>query len=301
MIGIYKITNLINNKIYIGQSTHIKTRWKSHQNDYNNSNSSGYNTMLYNAMRKYGIENFKFEILEECNLEELNNKECYWIKYYNTYIGFENCNGYNMTLGGNYSSPHSLLTYNQVEEIKNLLMNSSISQTELGEQYGVSSMTISDINRGIIWVDDSLNYPLRKINIRKGRLEKINITKEELYDLLIQNQGNFSLTGRQLGVNRHTISRWCINFGIPSKSSDYKTPTKIRKNKDNGNYTNKNKPVCMLDKNTNQVIKRFDSLVEASYFLNKPAAASHISSVCYGNAKTAYGYKWTWDIEERNK
>lgn len=57
----------------------------------------------------------------------------------------------------------------------------------------------------------------------------------------------------------------------------------------------------MLDKNTNQVIKRFNSLAEASYFLNKPAAASHISSVCCGNAKTAYGYKWVWDTEERNK
>lgn len=50
-------------------------------------------------MRKYGIENFSFEIIEECKKEELNDKEKYWINYFNTFF-----NGYNLTTGGQGNS-----------------------------------------------------------------------------------------------------------------------------------------------------------------------------------------------------
>ena len=59
MIGIYKITNLINDKKYVGQSIHIDRRWKEHI--YQNRNSA-----IHQAIEKYGIENFIFEIIEEC-------------------------------------------------------------------------------------------------------------------------------------------------------------------------------------------------------------------------------------------
>ena len=65
--GIYKITNLINSKVYIGQSRNIEERWKEHIEKGNNQNSEEYNYPLYQAFRKYGIDNFKFEILEECS------------------------------------------------------------------------------------------------------------------------------------------------------------------------------------------------------------------------------------------
>ena len=61
-------------------------------------------------------ENFTFEVIEECKKEELDEKEKYWIKQYNSFLGFENCNGYNMTLGGQNNIPHKL-TYKKVEEI----------------------------------------------------------------------------------------------------------------------------------------------------------------------------------------
>ena len=96
MIGIYKITNLINGKVYIGQSINIEIRWQQHKRaiDYNKTN------LLYKAMRKHGVENFKFEIIDECNECELNNLEIYYIWYYNSYVGNDNSNGYNMTIGG---------------------------------------------------------------------------------------------------------------------------------------------------------------------------------------------------------
>ena len=61
--GIYKITNKINNKVYIGKSIYIERRWYEHKTDMNNINKQNH---LYNAMRKYGKDNFLFEIIELC-------------------------------------------------------------------------------------------------------------------------------------------------------------------------------------------------------------------------------------------
>ena len=65
--GIYKIENLINHHVYIGLSKDIPNRWRGHKSNYNNPNCKDYNMVIYKAMRKYGIENFTFEIIEECN------------------------------------------------------------------------------------------------------------------------------------------------------------------------------------------------------------------------------------------
>ena len=95
MIGyIYKITNLINQKSYIGKTTFsVDRRWKEHQQESKSQRSQ--NRPLYRAMNKYGIENFSIEVVEEVNIKELSKKEIYWIGYYDTYN-----NGYNATLGG---------------------------------------------------------------------------------------------------------------------------------------------------------------------------------------------------------
>lgn len=90
--GIYKITNLINNMKYIGQSTWIEMRFNEHKNM-----SSHYTCRyLWNAFDKYGVDNFSFEILEECNENELQKRERYWIEKLNTLYP----NGYNGTNGG---------------------------------------------------------------------------------------------------------------------------------------------------------------------------------------------------------
>lgn len=51
-------------------------------------------------MRKYGIENFIIELIEECKNEDLDEKEKYYIKKFHSFLGDEFCNGYNMTIGG---------------------------------------------------------------------------------------------------------------------------------------------------------------------------------------------------------
>ena len=97
MIGfIYKITNDINDKVYIGQTrTTIQKRWKSHLARF----SSGATYGIYGAMHKYGIQHFKIEPLLVCEIDELNQQEKYYIQLYNSYY-----NGYNLTLGGEGNS-----------------------------------------------------------------------------------------------------------------------------------------------------------------------------------------------------
>ena len=89
---IYKITNLINGKIYVGQTTKtIDQRFKEHC-----KTTSGCRA-LKNAIKKYGSGNFSIEIVEECdNLDDLNVREKYWIKIYNSLVP----NGYNIQTGG---------------------------------------------------------------------------------------------------------------------------------------------------------------------------------------------------------
>lgn len=89
--GIYKITNLVNNKVYIGQSINIEKRWANEKSNSKRKNGK----KLSEAFTQYGIENFSFEILEECPQEKLNEKEKYYISFYNSVE-----DGYNTTLGG---------------------------------------------------------------------------------------------------------------------------------------------------------------------------------------------------------
>lgn len=92
--GIYKITNLKDNKIYIGQSTDIKTRWSNHIKAALKIDSIAH-SRVHDAMGEEGIWNFTFELLEQCSKDKLNEREKYYIEFYqsNTY-------GYNKTVGG---------------------------------------------------------------------------------------------------------------------------------------------------------------------------------------------------------
>lgn len=88
MIGIYKITNKLNGKAYIGQSVNIERRFKEH--------CSKTGLVIEAAIAKYGTDNFTFEVLEECPKELLNEREVYYIELFDTYN-----NGYNCHIGGN--------------------------------------------------------------------------------------------------------------------------------------------------------------------------------------------------------
>jgi len=100
---IYSITNLINNKVYVGKTTQPNPydRWKQHIQNARNKNtisesSSIHSMPIVRAIHKYGSDNFKFRVIEECNDDIVDTRECHWIEKFNA------CgkNGYNATLGG---------------------------------------------------------------------------------------------------------------------------------------------------------------------------------------------------------
>lgn len=91
--GIYMIKNIVNGKIYIGKSFDVKKRWSNHKYELNKG--VHVNNHLQRAWNKYGEQNFEFSVVEECNKDDLSNKEIYWIKEMDAYR-----NGYNQTEGG---------------------------------------------------------------------------------------------------------------------------------------------------------------------------------------------------------
>ena len=88
MVGIYKITKKENGKSYIGQSNDIERRFGEHKRNKD--------IPVDIAIQKYGPDAFTFEVIEECSLDDLDEREKFWIAYYNTYKGF----GYNCNEGG---------------------------------------------------------------------------------------------------------------------------------------------------------------------------------------------------------
>lgn len=94
VMGIYRITNIETQQMYIGQAKDIRERWREHCKCGLRIDTPG-NNKLYPNMIKYGIENFTFELMEKCdNASQLNEKEKYWIEFYDTYH-----NGLNNTQG----------------------------------------------------------------------------------------------------------------------------------------------------------------------------------------------------------
>lgn len=241
MTGIYKITNLINGRIYIGQAQNINRRIYEHKI------GKGINEQCVDkAIQKYGVDNFQFDVIEECTAELLNEREVYWINYYNSFF-----DGYNLTLGGQgVANREDKLTITDVEAIYQLLIDNELTQNEIAEKFKVSYQTISDINRGKTRILPGYQFPLRnkkeKINIpyikkvyycscgaiiskdakhclecarklqqKSERPEPITLAKEIIKD-------GFSATGRKYGVSDNAIRKWCKAYHIPTKKDELK-------------------------------------------------------------------------------
>jgi len=156
--SIYKITNKLNNRIYIGQSNDPMRRFSEHCHK-----SENYTSLINEAIQKYGVENFCFEVIES-DIENYNEREKYWIKYYNSLAP----NGYNIAEGGEEPpriahTEHHWTTHNEdtVKEVKRLLRETTLSPSEIGERTGYNPSAVNRINLGKIWNDPNEIYPIR--------------------------------------------------------------------------------------------------------------------------------------------
>ena len=242
MIGIYKILNSINNKIYIGQSINIESRFKKHISNAYKFNSACYNYPLYRSIRKYGLDNFIFSILEECDQENLNSKEIYWISIFNSN---DPEFGYNLTQGGNDTNYLHKITFTIANEIILLLQNTDLTQQEIAEDYGLGQSTISAINTGLSWKREDVIYPIReqyyykqynfctdcgkpislnaiRCNECNGKIKRIieRPSRDQLKVLI--RSTSFSSIGKKYNVSDNAIRKWCKSYNLPYRVSDIK-------------------------------------------------------------------------------
>ena len=294
MYHIYKITNKINNKSYIGLTTqNIEDRWKQHYDSAYNQNHPDYNTPFKKAIRKYVKDNFTIKIIDEAfNLEQLKKLEQYWISYYRTYVGWIDCKGYNATIGGDAPTHPcrkvckvNILT-GEVEEKFN-----TIKEAEQVYSRGifeiVHNQVIGQKPKGYTWIfEDELsnwNKELLLIKYRaicqltsQGKLIKIWLSQEEAAQAIGTTQGNIWAC---LNNQRHSAAsyQWCYYQDLSNRINK---PIKEK---------SKEKSVGQYDLYDN-LIQIWPSMSAAAIGTNTPI--SKISLVCHGKRKTSNGFKW---------
>ena len=145
MIGIYKITNTENGKVFIGKSNNIMASWKRQTKMAQSEDEM--QCQLYQELQEYGIQNFSISVLEECSRNLLDEREKYWIM---TLQATDSNIGYNISSGGqkNFAlkgEQHSRakLSQQNVDEIYILLKNSDLSFSEIAKIYNISNISLT--------------------------------------------------------------------------------------------------------------------------------------------------------------
>lgn len=211
---IYKITNDINGKIYIGKTEYFNPydRWKDHLRDYKKERCE--KRPIYDAMNKYGEEHFYFEIIEETdNLEE---REIYWINELRTYIGFEDCKGYNATLGGDGKS---YIILNEDEVINYHIFDGNYVVAKTAQHFQTDRKRIKTIlkKNNIIWLNNADSNRLKTYEKNGGVYQ---LTKENKIILNIfenAKEANVYLGNKK---NNSTIYNTC-NRSLDESHSAY--------------------------------------------------------------------------------
>lgn len=233
---VYKITNQINNKCYIGQTTQgISRRWTEHKRDSKNRDSE-----MYKDMRKYGVHNFSVEVLESgLTQQELSQQEVYWIKKTES---FER--GYNLTTGGISGFQMSESTV------------AKISVANTGENNNMYGKTHSEEARE---------------KISKAHKGKV-MTKKQRKNMSLARQGEKNhFYGKHHTEETKDYLRQ-INLGRKHTESAKRKMSEQCKGNKHHNYGNRGRnstytvPIAQYDSNW-KLIRKFDTVKETLEFL----------------------------------
>lgn len=276
MFLIYKITNNINGKIYIGKTSRdIPTRWKEHCSKA--SQKKGF--YLHNAIYKYGQENFSIEEIDRTeNEKQINILEQKWIKYYNS---TDKTKGYNLTNGGD-----GINKYNW-EEFR-YLWDKGYSIKEIANIYNCDRHTVGES------LKNYKNYSYEE-SLKRSSYHKKSIDKYDKDKNLLKTYPSIKEAAIDNNCSSSTIAK-CIKDKTYSAKGFYwnnhgePLPEKIIiKNKRNA------VKIRQYDLEDNY-IKTFPSAAAAAKEIKPNGNINSISScilqVCKGKRKTAYGYKW---------
>ena len=177
MFVVYKITNLIENKCYIGSSIRVEKRWRQHINTSNNPNSSQYNYPLYKAFRQFGIENFIFEIIADDfeTIWEMEEYEQQMIDFYNSVKP----NGYNQT-----RATHSNNLMHENRQKHNLEISQKCAKVDIHNNIIEVYKSYHDAARKNGYDGDSRATSIREVC--KGHVSSLN----GIYFRDLDNEGN---------------------------------------------------------------------------------------------------------------
>ena len=180
---IYAYKKKSSNKIvYVGQTNNLNYRHKQHTKyDPYNPNNKEYNYPLSRGIRKYGEDEYELIILEDDLLQDqLNEREIYWIKFYDTYF-----NGYNQSTGG--SNPvKPIFDDKLIDLVIELLKNYENSYQDICDKTGLSMTHVYNINTGNRRKKDGVQYPIRPSNVVGTRGLKFNSDQNlEIHNLLL--------------------------------------------------------------------------------------------------------------------
>lgn len=277
---IYKVTNLINQKIYIGLTYRdIQTRWSEHKSRANN----GSTLYFHNAIRKYDLNNFYIEQIDEADGDTLKERERYWINYYKS----NNREfGYNLTNGGDGNLQ---LDYNQIYE----LWNNNYAIVQIANELNIDRSTVRKI------LQDYKNFSEQEA-INRGLLyQSIKVNKYNLNGEFIATFNSLIEAGNGDKVSAHSIGQCCsgkLQTALGYQWKYYNDTSNIYPAKNFKLYKRK---VLQYAKD-NEYLNSFNSLREAASTLTNnnlkvKTIANQIGQVCKGNRKTAYGYIWKYD------
>ena len=198
---IYRITNTVNDKVYIGKTSHtLGKRWKEH---YRNKNK--YNYPLYFAMRKYGFDKFMIEIIEYVDDNILNQREIYWIKMYDSFK-----TGYNCTLGGE----GNMLINKQ--EVYNL-WDDGLSIEQIVEKTNHDRSSIRKILKA--YSGYSSEESNRRGDLIQGRKRKLRVYQYDLKGNLIKSYDSRTEASQETGISASNI--WCALSGNTRKAGGF--------------------------------------------------------------------------------
>lgn len=318
---IYKHTNKINGKSYIGQTLQVDLRIRF-------KNGRGYHKqkIFFKAILKYGWENFIHEVLEIVDSkEQANARERYYIKLYNTYVGFENAWGYNATPGGDDGCGYLLAKEIYQIDLDGNIIAAYESKMEAARQIGVSNnagIALSCRNlasrtaKGYYWCNavDYENFCIifaekqeeqtrlkqlqeqKNIEIEQKKLLAFSVCQFDSTGSLIAEYDSMSEAEVATGINHSSISL-CCNGKASSAGGYYWCFLRDRAIVNfSGLKPEYEKEILQLDKEKN-IIARFTNMFEAQ----RQTGLVNIHTVCLSDKLSSTGgYYWCFADQYEN-
>jgi hypothetical protein len=330
---IYSITNLENQKLYVGKTTQPNPydRWKQHlqlarSKNNLNENNSAHSMPIVRAISKYGADKFKFRVLEECVDDKVNEREIYWIERLNS------CgkNGYNVTLGGegikkprkywaNHPYSKAVSCYTLEDEWVRDYDTAGVAADSLGNKKGRTSIiacikgtTFQSFGYRWAWKGETPKMIEKRIN-RRGVVYGIQLatgrkkmwkSAADAAEEIVGNRIRNLMIGNSLNSPNHNKLQahgWYLFRDKKDALKNWKPAEKkgftTEKAKAASNKSNekRKKPVKGISIHTGEIVE-FNSISEASFFIKGEGDYKAVAGISNNIKRISNGETWCYSF-----